>query len=266
MISRLNKARQAFRTKNKELSKQAHTKTAIKKAIQHGEEKHGSGEYIGSAVYGASDGIVTTFAIVSGVVGAQLSPGIILILGFANLLADGLSMAAGDYISTKSERDYMRREYEREKWETEQFPEAERQEIREIYQLKGFKGKDLDRAVEIITSNKKQWVETMVVEELGLQLQHKDPIKSGTITFIAFITAGSVPLLAYLHSYYFPHWANNTFLTASVLTGLALFAVGALRTQIIGRNWAYNGLEMLIIGGIASSTAYAVGAFLKTLA
>jgi vacuolar iron transporter family protein len=266
MIHRLKKARKAYKKKDPKKSEEAHTPEEIKKHIHHHEEEKGSGEYIGSAVYGAIDGIVTTFAIVSGVVGAQLSSGVILILGFANLLADGFSMAAGQYLSTKSERDYIDQEYAREIWETEKFPEGEIAEIREIYRKKGFKDKDLERAVEIITGDKKVWVDTMMMEELGLQLKTKNPIIAGTVTFIAFILAGFMPLITYILTYFYPQILPKAFIMTIILTAITLFIVGSLRTLVTGKNWIQNGIEMLLVGGLASGVAYYIGYLLRSLA
>ena len=119
-------------------------------------------------VYGATDGSVTTFAVVAGVVGAALSPSIILILGFANLFADGFSMAIGNYLGTKSQKEYIEKERKREEWEIENLVEQEKQEIRDIYTKKGFKDELLDEIVNVITARRKVWIDTMMREELGL--------------------------------------------------------------------------------------------------
>src|SRR3989339_220693 len=125
------------------------------------EKYHASfgGTYIRDAVFGANDGIVTTFAVVAGVAGANLPLSTVLILGFANLLADGLAMGLGNYLGIKSEVDYIRRERRLEGWETVRAPDLERKEIEAIYRRKGFKGKELQRVVEVITGNKKVWVD-----------------------------------------------------------------------------------------------------------
>ncbi len=159
-----------------------------------------TGRYLGNWVYGSLDGVVTTFAIVAGSLGASLSLNIILILGLANLIADGISMAASSYLATKTEREFYRKEMERELWEMENMPDAEIEEIREIYEEKGFKGRDLDRAVEIITSDKEVWLKTMMVEELNLFLDVRTPIRTGLVTFLAFVTMGALPLFIYFMS------------------------------------------------------------------
>ena len=119
-------------------------------------------------VYGATDGAVTTFAVVAGVIGASLSPSIVLILGFANLFADGLSMAVGNYLAAKTRLEYIEKARRREEWEIDNIVEQEKQEIREIYTKKGFKEELLEEIVRIITSRRKVWVDTMMKEELGL--------------------------------------------------------------------------------------------------
>jgi vacuolar iron transporter family protein len=231
-----------------------------KKAHQHGvsqEQLHrrSGGRYIKDVVYGANDGIITTFAVVAGVAGAGLEASIVLILGFANLLADGLSMAAGNYLGSKSEVEYYAAERKTEEWEVEHLPEEETEEVREIFRKQGFEGKDLDRAVEIITADKDRWVSTMLKEELGLQeADAVSPFNHGLATFIAFVLAGFLPLVAYIF-----HSGSASFNISIIVTALALFAVGASRTYITGRNWFRAGVEMLLVGAIAASVAYLVG-------
>ena len=264
LSKRILEAVEAYRKKDVEASKKAHTPDRIKSASE--EHKTETGAYIGEAVYGALDGIVTTFAVVAGVEGARLSSGVVLILGFANLLGDGLSMGVGSYLSTKSRREYQRSERQRERWEVDNYPEGEREEIREIYRKKGFKGSDLDRAVEIITSNKDVWVETMMQEELGIIEEKGHPFFNGLSTFISFIIAGFVPLLFFVMSLAVPSLESQNFIMSLVLTALTLFVVGSLRVLVTRARWWRSGLEMLIVGGAAALAAYLVGYFLRGLA
>jgi VIT1/CCC1 family predicted Fe2+/Mn2+ transporter len=261
---RILDAIEAYRKRDLEASKKAHTTERIKSASE--EHKTESGAYIGEAVYGALDGIVTTFAVVAGVEGAQLSSGIVLILGFANLIGDGLSMGVGSYLSTKSRREYQQSERERERWEVENYPEGEREEIREIYRKKGFKGPDLDRAVEIITSDKDVWVETMMQEELGIIEETGHPFFNGLSTFLSFIIAGFIPLLFFVVALAFPALGSHTFYMSVFLTGLTLFVVGSLRVLVTRARWWRSGVEMLVVGGAAALGAYLVGYFLRGLA
>jgi len=215
------------------------------------------GLYIRDIVYGANDGIVTTFAVVAGVAGANLSPKVVLILGFANLLADGLSMGLGNYLGTKSQQEYAKKRRQNEEWEVKHLPELETQEIKAIFQKKGYRGKDLTNLTRLITHNKKAWIDTMMIDELGIfpeKLPH--PFKNGLATFIAFAIAGLFPLLPYIFSRHLP---LSSFDTSIVTTVVALFSVGALRTFITKKPWLTAGLEMLFVGAIAAIAAYLAG-------
>jgi vacuolar iron transporter family protein len=259
---RLKKARDAYSKKDIDSTKQAHSKDAIKFAKEeHTKEK---GKYLGDIVYGGLDGTVTTFAVVSGVVGANLSSGVVLILGFANLIGDGISMALGNYLSTKSEKEYIRKERQREEWEVDNVPEGEREEIKMIYARKGFTGKDLDNAVKIITSDRKRWVDTMMHEELHLEEDDKSPIKSASATFFSFFFIGFIPLISFVLSA-ITGISMNTFLISVILSALALFVVGAMRTFVTGLKWYRSGIEMLFVGSIAAGAAYLVGFLLKSM-
>jgi len=261
--SRIESAQNAYNKKNVEFSRHAHSKEAIKRHFEsHTKEK---GKYLRDYVYGALDGIVTTFAVVSGVEGAQLSSSIILVLGFANLLADGISMGVGNYLGTKSELEYIRKERAREYWEIEHVPEGEREEIRQIFKRKGFKGKDLERAVKIVTSDKDIWVKTMMLEELGLVDEDKTPVQSGLATFVAFALAGFVPLIAFILTMFLGIQINNAFLVSIIMTGVTLFVVGSLRSFITHINWIKSGMEMLIVGGLTAAVAYVVGFLLRSI-
>ena len=137
-------------------------------------------------IYGSIDGAVTTFAVIAGVVGASLSPTIILILGFANLFADGFSMAAANFQSAKARNQFIEMKRKQEEWEIDNKTEQEKDEIREIYKKKGFKDEFLEEIVRIITSRRKVWVDTMMKEELGLIDNEKNPLDSSVSTFIGF--------------------------------------------------------------------------------
>lgn len=154
--------------------------------------------YLRDWIYGGIDGAVTTFAVVAGVAGADLSVSIILILGFANLVADGFSMAAGNYSGTKAERDDAARVLAMERRHIRELPEGEREEVRQIFAAKGFEGDDLKSAVEVITANEERWARTMVVEEHGLAPVERSPWVASAATFSAFLICGLVPLLPYL--------------------------------------------------------------------
>lgn len=217
-------------------------------------------------IYGGIDGTVTTFAVVAGVVGADLSATVIIILGFANLIADGFSMAVSNFLATRAEtqeRAKARREEEREiRFE----PEGEREEVRQIFARKGFTGAELDRVVDVITSDPRVWVDTMMVEELGFSRSEGSPMRAAAATFSAFILVGLIPLTTFLIDLAAPDLLDEPFLWSSVTTGIAFFVVGALKARFVMQSWWKAGLETLAVGGAAAVIAYAVGSLLKGIA
>jgi len=216
-------------------------------------------------VYGGIDGAVTTFAVVAGVEGASLSVGIILILGFANLFADGFSMSVGKYLSDKTQKEQFEKIKEIEFRHLKEKPEHERQEVEEIMALYGFKGKDLKRATDIITSDPEGWVDIMMRREFNMTEENIDPIKGGIATFIAFVLVGFIPLIAYVLKSPLNLSESQTFLATCISTISALFIVGAIKSRFALKNWIISGLEMALMGGAAAGIAYFIGVFLKTL-
>jgi VIT1/CCC1 family predicted Fe2+/Mn2+ transporter len=265
IMRRLDEAREAYYSGNVQGSALAHAPERIAQAAV--EEHGGTGsQYLGDMVYGGLDGIITTFAVVSGVAGAQLGSGIVLILGLANLLADGFSMATGAYLSSKSEQEYYRREWEREVWEIEHFPEGERTELYEIYRARGYSEEEASHLVEIQTRDRQRWVKAMMVDELGMLADERKPWLSALATLFSFVIAGSVPLLVYLLGLFFTIPITAAFPVALVLSGLSLFGLGAAKVLVTQLNPIRSGIEMLLVGGLAAGVAYAVGALLKGIA
>ena len=215
--------------------------------------------YLRDWVYGGIDGAITTFAIVAGVVGAGLSSTVIVILGLANLVADGFSMAASNYTGTKTEIDELARYRQIEEKHIFHEPEGERQEIRQILQQKGLTGSALDDAVKAITSNEETWVNTMLVEEYGLTTNLRSPLRSGFSTFASFLICGAVPLAPFLLS------LEQAFEIALVATGITFFLIGTIKSKWSLAQWWLSGLETLAIGVAASAMAYGVGYLVKGL-
>ena len=165
-------------------------------------------KYIKPAVLGASDGIVTTFAVVAGVVGAGFATEVIIVLGIANMVADGISMALGDFLGERS-----------------------------IYRLEKSQGKESDGCC--------LW-------------------KTSLVTFIAFVVAGVLPLLPYIVMLLgIPVLPDNQFLLSIIATLTAMFFVGSLRTYVIKGSWWKNGIEMLLVGSVAATAAYTLGALIE---
>lgn len=215
--------------------------------------------YLRDYVYGGIDGAVTTFAIVAGSMGAELSARIVLILGVANLLADGFSMAAANFVSSRSEIEQYRALRAMEERHVDAAPEGEREEVRQIFAAKGFQGEALDKAVEVITEQRERWIDTMMMEEHGLAQLARSPLAAGAATFAAFVVCGLVPILP------FAFGLPATTGVATAATGLTFFAIGALRSRWSPNAWWATGAETCLIGLAAAAVAYAAGAMLKTV-
>lgn len=213
-------------------------------------------------VYGATDGAVTTFAVVTGAFGASLPVAVIIILGFANLFADGFSMSVGNYLSVKTRREYIEKERKKEEWEIDNLAEQEKQEIREIYEKKGFRDALLDDIVKMITSRRKLWLDTMMKEELGLIDDTKTPVESAITTFVAFNLLGLVPLVPFVISYVLNVSILSTdfaLIYSVIFTGISFFIIGSVKGKIVNKSVISSGFYTLLIGGIAAMVAYAVG-------
>ena len=179
-------------------------------------------KYLPEFVYGGIDGSITTFAVVAGAAGANLESAVIIILGFANLIADGFSMSVGSYLSNKSDRHNYEKYRRREYWEVHYNPEEGREEVRLIFQKKGLEGDLLQQVVERITSDKEIWVDTMMKEELEMMPTRKSPFSMGLSTFISFMTIGLIPLSVYILDYLQP-LQISLFFWSSILPYLPLF-------------------------------------------
>lgn len=215
--------------------------------------KKPSQSYLRDWIYGGIDGTVTTFAVVSGVVGGQLSPLVILILGFANLLADGFSMAASNYLGTKSEVEQYQHFKAVEEKHIKMIPSGEKSEIRQIFRNKGLDGDALEKIVDAITANKPLWINTMLQEEYGLPSMIRSPYKAALYTFFAFVLFGLIPLLPYVFSFSAP------FFWSCFLTGIVFFIIGSVKSHWSLHSWLYSGVETLAIGTITATLAYVIG-------
>ena len=216
--------------------------------------------YLRDWIYGGVDGAVTTFAVVTGVVGAGLSPIVIVILGFANLIADGFSMAASNFLGTKSEHDDLRRIEAIERRHIEVAPEGEREEVRQIFARKGFADVDLDRVVELITSDKDRWIQTMLTDEYGLPHAARSAWLAAASTFSAFVVCGLVPLLPFLLK------LDSAVRLSMIATAAVFFAIGSVKSRWSTTAWWRSGLSTLVVGSVAAGLAYGVGVAFQSLA
>ncbi len=250
------------RKRSREAYVASHTPGQIADRLQAGPESY----YLKDFIYGAIDGAVTTFAVVAGVAGAGLSSGVIIILGFANLLADGFSMAISNYLGTRAENQLRHKARQREMDEIRKFPQGEEEEVRQIFAGKGFRGELLEEVVAVMTADTDRWVDTMMQEEHGMALEPDNAALSGLSTFAAFCLVGLIPLLPYLLNWLGGGGVAMPFVWSSALTAVAFFVVGALKGRFIDQSWWRAGLETLAIGGLAASLAYVVGVLLKGIA
>lgn len=236
-----------------------HTEVAIAARLA-GAANH---SYLRDFVLGAVDGAVTTFAVVAGVAGAELPRSVAVILGLANLLADGFSMAVGNYLSARAEHELVEAARRKEEQHIREVPDGEREEVRQIFAAKGFDGPLLDHVVEVITQDKRRWVDTMLTEELGLRLDSPAPWRAAASCFAAFVLVGMIPLLPFVAP--LPLEPAQVFATSAVGTAAAFFSVGAAKGRVLGQNWLRSALGTLWLGGTAAALAYGVGVLLKNL-
>ena len=231
---------------------------------KHLEEEHRItplSAYLKEIVYGGNDGIITTFAVVAGFAGAQANVGAslpvlsVLIFGFANLFGDGVSMALGNLLSTRSEQDVYSNEKGKESYEIKHNTKMEQIESIQILMNRGFNKSQAEQLVSLYMSNPKYWVDFMMNQELELPNPERDnPYKMAIVTFISFIFFGFIPLIPYV---FFK--GSSLFVASIFMTALALFLIGIMRWRISKQSFIRSVGEMLLLGGAAATVAYFVG-------
>lgn len=218
-------------------------------------------DYTGDAVLGAIDGTVTTFAVISGVAGAGLPAAAALILGIANLLADGFSMGVSNLQAVDTDREHLDQIREQELRHIEHAPEGECEEIRQIFAAKGFEGELLDEVVDTITADREVWVDTMIREEHGMTTETRKPTRAGWVTFLAFCVAGAVPLAPYVFIAADP---STLYAASAVLAAVVFGIIGWIRGRVFERNPIRTALGTLALGAGASAIAYGLGALVES--
>jgi len=232
-----------------------HSPEAIRERLSRGPKIH----YLREWVYGGIDGVVTTFAIVAAVIGAELPAMIVLIMGLANLIGDGFSMAAGAYSSAKAEEDNYNRLHDIEAGHIKKYPEGEKEEIRQIFASKGIEGEDLECMVRSVSGDKKYWIELMLQEEYGLSAPLHAPINVAIHTFIAFVVCGAMPLAPFLFA------GERAPVLALVFSALTFFAIGSFKSLWSVKPWWREGAGTTVIGLTAAGLAFAIGYGLRHL-
>src|SRR6266516_1515868 len=228
--------------------------TAVASSSRH-RERHRQTNWLRDVILGGQDGLVNILGIVLGVIAGGGSRTVLLAAGFAAAITESISMGAVGYTSSVSQRDYYQAERAVEASEIDRMPEAERQEIREIYATKGFSGDLLERVVDTITANRESWLSTMMDEELHLQpVQSADIFRSAVVITIATLIGHLIPLLPFV-------WLARTpaLVLAIVLSALVLFGVGVYSAVTLVGDWRKSGMKMLVIGLGAAGVGFLIG-------
>lgn len=240
-----------------DLSRDHHPEMIRKRLSQGGKRQN-----ISDAVLGGIDGCITTFAVISGSVGAGFPSSVAVILGFANLFSDGFSMAISNYESSKTEQEFIEGIKKSEERHIDEIPEGEREEVRQIFRAKGFNGELLEKVVETITADKRVWLEVMISEEHGLSKTAPKPSTSAGVTFLAFVSVGAVPLIPYIVS---SLEMNQQFSISAFLAGTMFFLIGILKSFALEKPVFLSGIRTLLTGGTAAALAYFTAYFLREM-
>lgn len=234
------------------------TGNAASIAKAEGWHSHRYGGSLRAAVFGINDGLISNFGLVMGVAGANVEPRFILAAGVAGLLAGAFSMAAGEYVSVRSQRELYEQQVALEAQELEASPEEEMEELSLIYQAKGIPGGQATELARRILSNPDTAVATLAREELGLDPESLDsPWAAAISSFVAFTIGAILPVIPYLILR-----SAAALPVSAVVCGVALFVIGSLISIFTGRNMLYSGVRMVTIGALAAGVTFLVGRLL----
>lgn len=258
-MSRIHKAREAYMKRDHTAHSAAHTSEAIAKSIHH-TEGHKTSFNLPEIILGGQDGLVNVLGVILGVAAASTSTQIVIVAGLAAAFAESISMGAVAYTSTIAEVDFYQSELEREKYEIEHMPDAEREEIRELYKSYGFEGNLLDQVVTTITSNKEVWLRTMMEQELKLEPRSRaEALPAAFIVGVSALVGSFIPLTPF-----FFLDRQSSIILALVISALTLFCVGYYKAKkTLGRQLIKQGMEMMIIGMVSALVGYFIGSIFK---
>lgn len=209
-----------------------------------------------AAVFGINDGLVSNASLIVGVAGAELDSHVILLTGVAGMLAGAASMAAGEFVSMRSQREMFEYQISLEQQELNAYPEEEAKELALIYEARGIPADEASDLAHRLISDPRLALETLAREELGL-----NPNELGSATgaaaasFLSFTVGAAIPLLPFL--WHAPH----SLLLTTAITGVALFLTGVTVSLFTGRSHWWSGLRMVLVGGAAAAVTYCVGHF-----
>nr|GMC82781.1 protein CCC1-like [Ipomoea batatas] len=229
------------------------------------------GEFVRSIVFAGLDAIVTSFSLISSISAGRLSSGDVLVLGFANLVADGISMGFGDFVSTSTERDVVAKEKIVAEWDVMHTPIPLQQELLQHYQSLGMELNDATTVVTIFA----KYMDILVAEKMAAEKGLSSPLekgkkpkpwKNGLITFAAFVVFGCAPILAFIVLIPFTHNVTHKFMAACAFSAFALALLGFAKAKIASQSYSVSVAITLSNGAIAGASAYAIGWTLRNLA
>jgi len=232
-----------------------HAMPTAKGALEHRHRNLGGGGNLRAAVFGVNDGLVSNASLILGVAGASSDPKLVLVSGIAGMAAGAFAMAAGEYVSVRSQRELFEYQIGLERDELQQYPEAEAQELALIYAAKGLPQREATKLAKQIVADPEHALDTLAREELGLNPGDLgSPIGAAASSFLAFATGAALPLLPFLFAS-----GDRALLTGVAVTGVALFAIGATLSLFTGRSALGSGARMLALGALAGGITFGIG-------
>jgi VIT1/CCC1 family predicted Fe2+/Mn2+ transporter len=213
------------------------------------------GEELRQAVFGANDGLVSTFGLVAGLTGAAASPSILIIANVVNMFASGMSMGFGSYLATKSQYEYNKRLEAEERHRIRTDRKEALKELRKLFTRRGVPKSQLKRHMDTVTDDEKEWLAFVLQEKHGLaKAGFPNPIRGGTIMFFVFVACGFIPIIPLFFAS-----GMQALMVSAFITSIALFVVGALKHELTGRSWTSLGLENLSIGAVTGIVGFIAG-------
>jgi VIT1/CCC1 family predicted Fe2+/Mn2+ transporter len=233
----------------------------LSRRITHIEPHIKESNYIRDLVFGFGDGVNTSLGIVAGVGGAIITADVVILAALVGMFTGAKAMAVQNYLAVKSQRQILESEIKREEYEIETMPNKEKQEIEEIYRLKGFEGEELKKVVDKVTSNKEVWLKTMLTEELGLNLEILgNPLKGALVMFGSFLLGGILPILPYFVVKAGLMSSVTAIAVAIAISLVSSFIVGAIKAHMAQMNLVKGGIEMAGLGTGIALVGYGIGA------
>ncbi len=235
-----------------------HRAPGAAKGMETRHDSLGSGGNLRAAVFGVSDGLISNLSLILGVAGASSNSGYILLSGVAGLLAGAFSMAAGEWVSVRSQREMFEHQIGLEREELEEYPEEEAEELALIYAARGMARDEALALARRLIADPTRALDTLAREELGLNPDELgSPWGAATTSFLSFAVGALVPLVPFFFA-----TGSGALMGAVVATAISLFGVGATISLFTGRSAFKDGMRMLVIGSAAGALTYGIGGLL----